>query len=105
MTTTLRKHLKKIKLLVKVGCYVFVTGSDVENLRQQFEAQKGTLSLVKWGTCYGQGPRTMAALADWRDSHWGWAVMVDFLHSFLPWASWYDLLRIADAAGRGGACL
>jgi hypothetical protein len=47
MTTTLRKHLKKIKLLVKVGCYVFVTGSDVENLRQQFEAQKGTLSLVK----------------------------------------------------------
>ena len=33
----------------------FTTGSDVENLREQFEVQKGTLLLVKLGTFYGQG--------------------------------------------------
>ena len=42
----------------------FSTGSDVENLREQFEVQKGTLLLVKLGTLYGQGTRTRVTLAD-----------------------------------------
>ena len=32
---------------MKIGYDVFATGSDVENLREQFEVQKGTLLLVK----------------------------------------------------------
>jgi hypothetical protein len=49
---------------VKLGGDVFTTDSDVENLRKQSEVQKGTHLIVKLGTVYGQGTRTMAALAD-----------------------------------------
>ena len=80
---------------MKLGWDVFITGSDVENLREQFEVQKGTLLLVKLGTFYGQGTRTMAALADVTLTEAG-LVMIDFLYPFLPSASWYDLIRIAD---------
>mgnify|MGYP006924266886 CR=1 FL=1 len=71
---------------MKVGCYVFVTGSDVENLREQFEVQKGTLLLVKLGTFYGQGTRTMATLAEATLTEAG-LVMTDLLFSFLLTAS------------------
>jgi len=37
----------------------------------------------------------MAALADVTLTEAGLA-MIDFLYPFLPLASWYDLLRIAD---------
>ena len=72
MTTTLKKTFGKIKLLVKLGSGVFTSDSDVENLREQFEVQKGTLLLVKLGTFYGQGTRTMAALADVSLTEAGW---------------------------------
>ena len=58
-------------------------GSDVENLREQFEVQKGTLLLVKLGTFYGQGTRTMAALADVTLTEAG-PVTIDFLCPFCP---------------------
>lgn len=48
---------------MKLSRLVFTTVSDVENLRKQFEVQKDTLLLVKLGTFYDQGTRTMAALA------------------------------------------
>ena len=37
----------------------FTFGSDVENLIEEFEVQKGTQLLVKLGTFYGQGTRTV----------------------------------------------
>lgn len=53
------------KMLVTVGWDVFITGSDVKkNHREQFKVQKGSLLLVKLGTFYGQGTRTMVALAE-----------------------------------------
>ena len=36
-------------MLVKLGCDVFTTGSDVEHLGEQFGVQKGAFSLVKLG--------------------------------------------------------
>ena len=68
---------------------------SVENLREQFEVQKGTLLFVKLGTFYGQGIRTMAALPDVSLTEAG-LVMVDFLNLFLPSASCYDLISVAD---------
>lgn len=59
----------------------------VENLQEQCEVQKGTLLLVKLGTFYGQGTRTMAALADVTLTEAG-LVMSDFLYTLLPSASW-----------------
>ena len=53
----------KIKLLVKLGLDVFTTGSDVENLRKEFEVQEGTFIRAKLETFYGQERRTMAVLA------------------------------------------
>ena len=41
----------------------FATGFDVATFREEFKVQKGTLLLVKLGTFYGQGIRTMSALA------------------------------------------
>jgi hypothetical protein len=68
LTNTLRKHLEnktgKIKLAVKLCLDVFTTGSNIENLRKQFEIQKGILLFVKLGTSYVQATGQMAALAD-----------------------------------------
>ena len=79
---------------MKLGWDVFTTGSNVKPLREQYEVQKGTLLLVKRGTLYGQGTRTMAALADVTLTEAG-LVVIDFLYSVLPSASWYSI-RIAD---------
>ena len=49
---------------MKLGYDVFATGTDKEYLREEFEFQKGTPLIVKLGTFYGQGTRTMTALAD-----------------------------------------
>ena len=80
---------------MKLGWDVFATGSDIENLREEFEVQEGTVLLVKLGTFYGQGTRTMAALTDVILAEAG-LVIIDFLYPFLPPASWYDLVRIAN---------
>lgn len=50
---------------------IFTTVSDVKNLREQCEVQKGTL-LVKLGTFYSQGTRTVSLFSDVITSHWGW---------------------------------
>ena len=73
---------------MKLGCNVFTAGSDVKkkNLREQSEIQKDTLLIDKLGTFYGQGTRTMAALADMTLTEAG-LVMMDFLCPFLPSAS------------------
>jgi hypothetical protein len=55
------------------------SGSNAENLREPFEIQKGTLFLVKLGTIYGEGTRTMAALADVTLTEAGLVMMIDFL--------------------------
>ena len=50
-------------MLVKLGC-VFATGSVIDNLRENFKVQKITVLIVKLGTFYGQGTKTMASLTD-----------------------------------------
>jgi hypothetical protein len=45
--------------------------------------QKGTLLIIKLGTFYGQGTKTMAALGDMTLTEVG-LVMIGFLYSFLP---------------------
>ena len=67
----------------KVSLRCFASGFDVENVREKFKVQKGTLLLVKLGTSYGQGTRTMAALADVTLTEAG-LVIIDFLYSFFP---------------------
>jgi hypothetical protein len=62
---------------------------DVENLKEQYEVQKGTLLFIKLGTFYGQGTKTMAALAEVTLTE-ARLVMIDFfIHifalSFLIW--------------------
>ena len=49
---------------MKLGWDAFTTGFDVENPRKQFIVQKGIHLLIKLETFYGQGTRTMTALAD-----------------------------------------
>jgi hypothetical protein len=66
---------------MKLGWDVFTTGSDVENLRKQFEAQKGTLLLVE--TFNDQGRRTMAALTDMTRTK-ARLVMTDSLNHVCP---------------------
>ena len=85
---------RKIKLLVKLDWDVFTTGSDVENFRKQYEVQKGTLISQAMGLFYGQGTRTMAALADVTLAQAGLAIIY-LLYPFLTSASWYNILRIA----------
>jgi hypothetical protein len=51
--------------------------------------------LFKLGTLYGQGTRTMAALADVTLTEAG-LMIIDLLYPCLSCASSYDLLRIAD---------
>jgi hypothetical protein len=70
---------------VKLGYDVSATDSDIENLREQFEVQKGTLLLVKQGTFM------VREQEQWQ--HWGTCLteagllMVDFLYPFLCSAS------------------
>lgn len=52
-----------MKLLVKLGLDVFTTDSNIENCKQ-IDVQKGTFLLLKVGAFYGQGTKTMAALAN-----------------------------------------
>ena len=68
---------------MKLGWDIFTASSDVENLRKQFEVRKDTHLLVKLGTFYSQGTRTMAALADVTLTEAG-LVIIDFLFPFLP---------------------
>jgi hypothetical protein len=44
---------------------IWLTNFNVENLREQFEVQKGTFLLIKLGTSYGRGTSKMAALGHW----------------------------------------
>lgn len=46
MITTLRRHLE-MKIFSEVRLRCFARGSDVENLRKQFEVQRGTLLIVE----------------------------------------------------------
>jgi hypothetical protein len=55
----------------------FTADSDIEHLRGQFEVQKGTFLLVELWTLYGQGTRTMAAVADVALTEAG-LMMIDF---------------------------
>ena len=71
---------------MKLGGDVFTTDSDVENLRKQSEVQKVALLSIKLGTFYGQGTRTMAALADVTLTEAGLVIPI-FLYPVLPSAS------------------
>jgi hypothetical protein len=56
------------------------------NLREQYEVQKGTLLIDKLGTFLWSGTKNNGS-PGWHDSHWGWAVMVNFFTPILPLAS------------------
>lgn len=70
----------------------FSINTVFKNPSEQYEVLRGTFKL---GMFYGPRIRTMATLANMKITEAG-LVMVDFLCLFLPSASWYDLIAIAD---------